>query len=194
VQAAGTARFSIGACPHHLLLDTNAPLSHAYGKMNPPLRSPAQRQALWTAFAAGKIPILESDHAPHTQVEKEDSFHQAPSGVPGVETLAPLMLAQAKAGRVALDTVVDALSANPARLIGAHDRGTLEAGKRADFAVYDLSRPVKLHADLLHAKCGWTPFAGHEAILPTHTFLAGRPVVEDGELVAQPGSARPILQ
>ena len=193
VQAAATAKFSMGACPHHLLLDTNASLTHAYGKMNPPLRSPAQRQALWSAFVAGRIPILESDHAPHTQVEKEDSFHQAPSGVPGVETLAPLMLAQVKAGKVGLDTVVNALSANPARLIGAADRGALEPGKRADFAVFDLARTVKLQPDLLHSKCGWTPFSGHDAILPTHTYLAGRPVVEDGELVAAPGSAKPIL-
>ncbi len=192
IQAATAAKFSTGVCPHHLLLDTDAPLRHAYGKMNPPLRSPAAREALWKVFAAGKIPILESDHAPHTSVEKEDNFHAAPSGVPGVETMMPLLLAQAKAGHVDLRTVVDAATVNPAALIGASDRGALEPGLRADFAVYEW-KPTKVDEDNLHSKCGWSPFDGHNAIFPSHTFLAGRAVMEEHELVAAAGSGRSIL-
>jgi dihydroorotase len=191
VAAATSARFSMGVCPHHLLLDTTVGLSHAYGKMNPPLRNPAGRKALWDAFAAGRIPILESDHAPHTSVEKEDSFHNAPSGVPGVETMVPLMLAQAN-GKLPLERVVDAVTVNPAQLLGLKDRGTLEVGMRADFAVYDLKKPTKVDSDLLHSKCGWSPYDGLKAIFPSHTFLAGNPVVQDGQLVAQPGSAGPL--
>ncbi|MEA3142941.1 MAG: dihydroorotase [Thermoplasmata archaeon] len=193
VQAATAARFSMGACPHHLLLDTTAQLSHAYGKMNPPLRSPDARKALWKLFTDGKIPILESDHAPHTQAEKEDNFHAAPSGVPGVETMLPLMLAQAKSGKVELQTVVDAVTLNPAKLLGLTDRGALEPGMRADFAVFDLKAAGKLTANALHSKCGWTPFEGHSAILPSHTYLAGHPIVQDGELVAQPGTGKSML-
>ncbi|HET6398274.1 MAG TPA: dihydroorotase [Candidatus Thermoplasmatota archaeon] len=193
VQAARAAKFSAGVCPHHLLLDTRANLSHAYGKMNPPLRSPQQREALWQAFAAGHAPILESDHAPHTKAEKEDNFHAAPSGVPGVETMAPLMLAQAAAEKVGLALVVDAMTRNPADLLGAKDRGTLDAGLRADFAVYDLRKPVPVEAGMLHSRCGWTPYEGHKAVFPAHTFLAGRPVVLDRNLVAKPGSARSLL-
>jgi dihydroorotase len=192
IAAAAAAKFSVGVCPHHLLLDTDAPLRHAYGKMNPPLRSPAARQALWKSFADGKIPILESDHAPHTSVEKEDNFHAAPSGVPGVETMVPLMLAQAKAGKVDLRTVVDAVTVNPAELLGVKDRGALEPGLRADFAVYEW-KPAKVEAKELHSKCGWTPFEGHQAIFPSHTFLAGKAVVEDRELVAAPGSGKSLL-
>lgn len=193
VQAATPSGFSMGVCPHHLLLDTDSSLTHAYGKMNPPLRSPASRQALWSLFAAGKIPILESDHAPHTKAEKEDSFHSAPSGVPGVETMVPLLLAQVQAGHVELARVVEAASMNPAKLLGATDRGELEAGMRADFAVYDLAHPTKVVAADLHSKCGWTPFAGHKAVFPSHTYLAGHPIVQEGELVAQPGTGRSIL-
>lgn len=192
IQAATAAKFSVGVCPHHLLLDTDAPLRHAYGKMNPPLRSPAARQALWKAFAAGQMPILESDHAPHTSVEKEDNFHAAPSGVPGVETMLPLMLAQAKAGKVDLKRVVDATTSAPAALLGLKDRGALEPGLRADFAVYDW-KPTKVVERDLHSKCGWSPFEGHNAIFPSHTFLAGRAVVEERELVAAPGSGRSML-
>jgi dihydroorotase len=191
VAAANSAKFSAGVCPHHLLLDTTAPLSHAYGKMNPPLRSPAARKALFDAFAAGKIPLLESDHAPHTRVEKEDSFHNAPSGVPGVETLVPLMLAQAN-GKLPLQRVVDAVTTAPAALLGLKDRGVLEAGMRADFAIYDLKKPTKVVSADLHSKCNWSPYDGLNAIFPSHTFLAGKPVVQDGQLVAQPGSAGPL--
>lgn len=191
VQAASTAGFSIGACPHHLLLDTAAGLSHAYGKMNPPLRSPTVRKALFEAFASGKIPILESDHAPHTSVEKEDNFHNAPSGVPGVETLAPLMLAQV-GGKLQLQTVVDALTVNPANLVGLKDRAALEPGLRADFAVYDLKHPTKVVSDELHSKCGWSPYDGLKACFPSHTYLLGKPVVQDGELVGAPGMGRPL--
>ncbi|MES2155355.1 MAG: dihydroorotase [bacterium] len=192
VQAATTAKFSTGVCPHHLLLDTGAPLTHAYGKMNPPLRSPTMRKALWDLFAKGKIPILESDHAPHTSVEKEDNFHAAPSGVPGVETMIPVLLAQVKAGKIPLDIVVDAATKNPAALLGLTDRGTLEAGMKADFAAYDLKAPTKVDSAHLHSKCGWSPFDGHTAIFPTHTYLAGRPVIEDGDLVAAPGSGKSL--
>ncbi|MFO1534859.1 MAG: dihydroorotase [Thermoplasmatota archaeon] len=193
VQAATAAGFSMGVCPHHLLLDTTAQLSHAYGKMNPPLRGPEVRKALWRLFADGKLPILESDHAPHTQAEKEDNFHAAPSGVPGVETTLPLMLAQAKAGKVELQTVVDAAATNPARLLGLTDRGALEPGMRADFAVFDLKAIGKLTASVLHSKCGWTPFEGHNAILPSHTFLAGHPIVQEGELLASPGTGKSMI-
>ena len=192
IQAASSAKFSVGICPHHLLLDTDVQLRHAYGKMNPPLRSPAARQALWKAFASGKVPILESDHAPHTSVEKEDNFHAAPSGVPGVETMLPLMLAQAKAGKVDLRTVVDAVTTAPAALLGITDRAALEPGLRADFAVYEW-KPTKVAAKELHSKCGWTPFEGHNAIFPSHTFLAGQAVVEERELVAALGSGRSLL-
>lgn len=193
VQAAGTAKFSMGACPHHLLLDTTAGLSHAYGKMNPPLRSPAVRKALWEAFATGKIPILESDHAPHTGVEKEDNFHNAPSGVPGVETMLPLMLAHVGA-KMPLHRIVEAVTINPAALIGIKDRGTLEPGMRADFAVYDLKKPIVVESDKLHSKCGWSPYDGLKAVFPTHTYLAGKPVVEEGELVGQPGDGKSLLK
>ncbi len=160
--------------------------------MNPPLRNAAARKALWETFASGKIPILESDHAPHTSVEKEDNFHAAPSGVPGVETMIPLMLAQVKAGKVELDVVVDAASKNPAALVGLTDRGHLDAGMRADFAVYDFKTVTKVDGNHLHSKCGWSPFDGMNAIFPTHTFLAGKPVVENGELVAAPGTGKSL--
>jgi dihydroorotase len=194
VEAAAHAKFSLGVCPHHLLLHHEGfNASHpGYGKMNPPLRSKAARDALWAMFVAGKLPVLESDHAPHTQVEKEDTFHNAPAGVPGVETMLPVLLAKAMAGDVKLATVVDAATAAPAALLGLKDRGVLAEGKRADFAVYDLEAVTAIDPAKLHSRCGWSPYSGMDAIFPTDTYLAGKPVVQDGALVAQPGSGRPV--
>ncbi len=193
VKAAELAKFSSGVCPHHLLLDTESPIEYAYAKVNPPVRSPAAREALFAAFAQGRIPILESDHAPHTKLEKEGTFHDSPSGLPGVETMIPLLLAKAQSGQVPLATVVDAATARPAALLGLADRGSLEPGLRADFAVYDLADVGGVEPSRLHSKCGWSPFAGMDAIFPSHTYLAGAAVVADGKLVAKAGSGRSLV-
>lgn len=195
VEAAKAAGFSRGACPHHLLLETSSCCSESpgHGKMNPPLRGPASRDALWAAFASGDIPLLESDHAPHTKTEKNDTFHQVPAGVPGVETMVPLLLAKATAGDVALATVVHAATAGPADLLGLKDRGALAAGMRADLAVYDLESPAPIETKALHSKCGWTPFEGMDAVFPSFVAIRGRAVVEDGKLRASPGDGRPLF-
>lgn len=196
LHAAEQGGFSRGICPHHMLLstedfaDSTAP---GFGKMNPPLRNRRGRDALHKAFTEGRIPVLESDHAPHTRAEKEGAFHQAPAGVPGVETMVPLMLAEAQKDRVGLARVVDAATAGPAALLGLTDRGTLAPGQRADLAVYDLDALRPVEAADLHSKCAWTPFEGHDAVFPTHTYLAGRPIVEDGALVAQAGAGRSLV-
>lgn len=195
VRAARSAGFSIGVCPHHLLLDTGmqfVPESHA--KMNPPLRGAQNRQALWQAFAAGQIPLVESDHAPHTPAEKQAPFHQAPAGVPGVETMLPMLLARAATGDVTLGRVVEAACHAPARLLGLDDRGRLAAGCRADVVAVDLDRVEPVQGDALHSKCRWSPFEGHEAIWPSHVWSGGRAVVADGELVGKPGQARPLVE
>ncbi len=194
VKAAIAAKFSIGSCPHHLLLShSDWTIADTLGKMNPPLRDAAQRDALFAAFAAGQVPIIESDHAPHTKGEKDDLFANAPAGVPGVETMLPLMLAQAQAGRVELSRVVDALTKAPANLLGLKDRGALEKGMQADFCVVDLDDVQPIDQKKLHSKCGWSPYHGMDAIFPTHTYLRGEAVVADGKLMAKPGNGQSLV-
>lgn len=193
-QAAAAARFSLGVCPHHLLLsheDWAQP--RGFGKMNPPLRSQERRARLWEDFTAGRIPLLESDHAPHTKTEKDDIFPNVPAGIPGVETMLPLMLARAQAGDVELATVIDAATKAPAALLGLDDRGKLEKGMRGDFAVYDLEDVQEIDPKALHSKCGWSPFGGHEAVFPTHTYLRGEAVVEDRAFVGSPGAGQSLV-
>ncbi|MGB0652004.1 MAG: amidohydrolase family protein [Thermoplasmatota archaeon] len=193
VKAAEMAGFSRGVCPQHMLLHHDMPIPHAYGKVNPPVRGPEASEALWKAYVDGRIPIVESDHAPHTKLEKQGDFNEAPAGLPGVETMVPLLLARAMAGDVDFRLVVESVTCNVAKLLGLDDRGRLAAGLRADFAVYDLDDVQSVEGAKLHSKCGWSPYEGLDAIFPTDTYLAGAPVVSEGKLVGKPGSGRSLI-
>ena len=177
------------ASPHHLFLDCKKPLK-ALGKVNPPLRSPEDRDALWKAFQAGRIDIVASDHAPHTLEEKEQRFEDAPSGLPGVATSVPLLLRQVRAERLSLERFVDATATRPAALLGV-PKGSIEVGGDADLIVVDARHAAKITRRRVRYKCGWTPFDGMEGIFPQTVYLRGERIVEDGEPVAE-GTGRPL--
>ena len=172
---------SFEATPHHLLLSTLAG-PDARWKVNPPLRPEAARSALWEEFAAGRVPILASDHAPHPAPEKEGPFARAPSGVPGVATMLPLMLEQARTGRIPLTTLLAAACDRPARWFGV-PMGRIAVGHRADLLVVDFRRHREIRARDLAASVGWSPFEGRGAVFPQHHLRAGVPIVDEGEYV-----------
>ncbi len=174
------ASFTKEVTPMHLLLDWGAPIG-PLGKINPPLRAPADREALWGAFSSGQIHTLASDHAPHTLEEKEE-FSSAPSGAPNVETMYPMMFHLVRRGRLSLQVLVDAIASRPAKLFGMKGKGALRVGNDADVAVFDPRDVVKVRGDDLHYKCGWTPFEGWEAIFPKATILRGNIIARDREL------------
>jgi dihydroorotase len=168
--------------PHHLFLDTAKPLG-ARGKVNPPLRSRADREALWDAFRRGRIDVVASDHAPHTLEEKEGPFEVAPAGVPGVATTFPLLLRRSRAGDIELPRLVSAMATRPAEILGIA-KGVLDVGREADLVVVDPRRIEPITAKRVRYKCGWTPFEGMEACFPQTVYLRGKPVIQDGEHVA----------
>lgn len=176
LRAAGV---SFEATPHHLLLNDRSGRD-AYTKVNPPLRTEADRQGLWEAFARGEVPVLASDHAPHLPSDKERPFDRAPSGVPGVETMLPLMLARVRASGLSLSTLLEAACDRPARWFG-QPHGRIAPGHRAHLLVVDFRQRTTLTAARLHAPCGWTPFEGHEAIFPREVYFRGERVVAGGE-------------
>jgi len=178
---------SIGVTPHHLLLDATVDGEHpTWYKVNPPLRAPADREALWNAVVEGRIDIFESDHAPHTLEEKEAEFAVAPSGLPGVETMYPLFLALVSQQRLDLSRVQAMLCERPAALAGL-PKGRLEVGRDADIVVVDLKDIRKVRSDRLHSRCGWTAFEGWPAVFPVAVFLRGEQLVDGTELVNSPG-------
>jgi len=171
--------FTTEVTAHHLLLDRDSE-GGAYLKVNPPLRTKEDRLALFQAFVSGRIDMLGSDHAPHTIEDKEQEFDTAPSGVPGVETTVPIMLALMKRGTLPMEVLVSAMAERPASRFGLN-KGRLEVGRDADLMVIDPRAVAPIKVKNLHSKCGWTPFEGWEAIFPHMVFVRGELVVEDGE-------------
>lgn len=169
--------------PHHLLLDSGMNLG-TRGKINPPLRSRKTRAALWEAFAQGLNDTLGSDHSPHTIDEKEEDFDAAPSGMPGVETMIPLMLKRVADRKLDLRTLSKAVSERPAEILGL-SKGRIREGYDADLMVVDLGRVVDIRADRLHSKCGWTPYEGWEAIFPEFVMIGGNEVARFGNITGE---------
>ncbi|MGB7788424.1 dihydroorotase [Methanoregula sp.] len=169
---------SVEVTPHHLFLavDRFRP-DDALGKVNPPLRSGRERKGLWTRWQ--RIDVIASDHAPHTLPEKRLPFSEAPSGIPGVETMVPLLMAEVVEKRISLQDVIAKTSTTPAALLGIPPAG-FAPGDRADFALYPKTA-VPVDPDLLHSRCGFSPFAGLPAVFPSRAILGGTVVYEEGE-------------
>ncbi|MCJ7444272.1 MAG: dihydroorotase [Methanotrichaceae archaeon] len=176
--------------PHHLLFDIKDYLKQkSFLKVNPPLRNSKDCNALWIGLRDGSIDILASDHAPHLPEEKKDDIWEAPPGVPGVETMLPLMLMAVKRNLLSLERLVDAVSTKPAYVFGLTSKGSIEVGKDADLVVVDSKRISQINADRLHSRADWTPYEGKPAIFPQMTLVRGQ-VVYDGDLQIRPGYGR----
>ena len=173
--------------PHHLLLDARQDNAlGTLGKMNPPLRKREEREALWQAFLDGRIDALASDHAPHLEEEKDAPFADAPAGVPGTETMVPLMMMHVKAGRLPIVRLVEAACSRPSEIYGL-EAGRIATGMPANLAVFDLHEVRTIRGKRLSSKCAWTPFEGREAIFPKAVFVRGQAAVEDWEATVSPG-------
>lgn len=156
-------------------------------QMNPPIRYEEDRMAVWAALKDGVVDVLGTDHAPHTLEEKSKPYPESPSGMPGVQTLVPVMLTQIHQGHLTLEKFSQLTSQNPARIFGLKNKGKLEIGYDADFTIVDLKKTKVIRDADMATKCGWTPFDGFEAKgWPTHTVLAGIVVMEDDKIVGEP--------
>ncbi|MFB6251561.1 MAG: dihydroorotase [Halobellus sp.] len=183
VDAAVAGDATCEATPHHLLLSrADATELGTYGRMNPPLRSEERRSGLWQRLVDGDIDIVATDHAPHTREQKEAGLWDAPSGVPGVETMLPLLLARAGEGELSYERVRDVTAANVASIFGLPRKGRIQEGYDADLVLVDPDEIREIHGDNLHSKCGWTPFEGRDGVFPDLTLRGGE-VVYDGEAV-----------
>ncbi len=166
--------------PHHLLLNTQMDLG-VEGKVNPPLRSKETQTDLLQAFIDGKFDFVSSDHAPHTDEDK-DEFSVAKSGIIGVETRLPLMAALVSKGILNTDIFVRTVMEKPAEVYG-FSKGKIEIGYDADFVVLDLREMQKVREDRLHSKRTVSPFDGYPAIFPKDVLVRGHRLIENYELV-----------
>ncbi len=158
-----------------------------FAQMNPPIRDARHREGLWRAVRNGIVDVIGTDHAPHTREEKARPYPQSPSGMPGVQTLIPVMLDHVNAGRLTLQRFIDLTSAGPARIYNIAGKGRIALGYDADFSVVDLKAKRTITNDWMKTKCGWTPFDGMEVIgWPKATIVRGRIVMREDELIGAP--------
>lgn len=177
------------ATPHHLFLTVKEYLNQEnFVKVNPPLRPEKDREYLWDGIQRNLIDIIASDHAPHLREEKERDYWDAPSGVPGVETMLPLMLNAVNEGMLSLKDVVVMMCENPTKIYPVHNKGYIREGYDADLTVLDMDLEKTVKNENLYTKCGWSPFNGRKLKgWPVMTFVRGRLGMKDGKVIETEG-------
>jgi dihydroorotase len=175
--------------PQHLTLagEDAYPRLGTHAQMNPPIRSGWHRDGLWHWLRQGVPDVLGSDHAPHTRAEKAGEYPNTPSGMPGVQTIVPLMLNHVAEGRLSLARLVDLMASGPQRLFGLVGKGRIAAGYDADFTVVDLKARWTIEESWLASRCGWSPFTGMQLTgRPVGTVLRGRIAMWENQLAPAP--------
>ena len=180
---------TVETTPQHLTLE--APDCYerlgSFAQMNPPIRDARHRAGLWRGIAAGVVDVLGSDHAPHTREEKAKPYPDSPSGMPGVQTMLPLMLNHVNAGNLTLERLVDLLCAGPQRLFGIAGKGRIALGYDGDLTLVDMNAKKTITHAMMANKSGWTPFDGMEVTgWPMATIIRGNIVMRDGEVQDKP--------
>jgi dihydroorotase len=185
---------SVETTPQHLTLASPQCYDElgTLAQMNPPIRDESHREGIWWGVSQGIVDILGSDHAPHTLEEKQAVFPATPSGMPGVQTLVPLMLDHVNAGRLSLERFVDLTSHGPNRVFGLAGKGRLAVGYDADLTLVDLKAQRTIDNSWIASKCGWTPFHGKSvAGWPKGTIVRGQRVMWEDEILG-PANGQPI--
>jgi dihydroorotase len=171
-------------CIHHLWFsDEDYDTKGTLIKWNPAVKTTGDREKLWTALLDDRIDVIATDHAPHLLEEKENPYTKAPSGGPLVQHALPAMLQKFKEGKIQLETIVEKMCHNPAKLFDIEKRGFVREGFFADLVEVDLNSKWEVNKSNILYKCGWSPFEG--AIFNAsvkRTFINGHLAYENGQL------------
>ncbi len=190
-QAAGRKVFA-ETCPQYLTLTQEIIEERgALAKIGPPIRSAADRDAIWAGLGDGTLQVVSSDHAAKAKDVNGDFLEQG-FGSPQMETLLPLVYdGGVNRGRISLVRLVQVLCENPARIFGLYPRkGTLATGSDADLVVFDPNREFTIHSENQHSKAGYTLYEGRTVLgWPEMSFQRGQRVLWQGQVVAGPGGA-----
>jgi len=196
------ARLYLETCPQYLVLSEKIYEREdgRYWITTPPLRTPKDCDALWQALADGVIDVVATDHCPFTIAQKDaghGQFHQTPNGIPGVETLFPLLYTHGVAeGRSSLQRLTELLAENPARIFGlAGRKGAIQIGADADFAIWQPGRAGVIRAENLHGRPDWSPYEGFRiAGSLAYTILRGQILYDGGEFTGDNVFGRHLAQ
>jgi dihydroorotase len=165
------------ACPHHFTLTEEVVRGYnTHAKMNPPLRTWEDVQAIKEGLRDGTIDVIATDHAPHATQEKQQDFTEAPFGIVGLETALPLTLGLVEEGVLSLEQAVTKLTAAPARAFGLN-KGTLAVGADADVVLVDAHERWEVDPNRFKSKSRNTPFAGWKVKGRVKTTIVGGRIV-----------------
>ena len=154
--------------------------------MNPPLRDKSHYDRLWYAVRNNYNDTIGSDHAPHLKVNKDKEYPNSPSGMPGVQTLLPVMLNHINDGKLKLDQLVKFLE-NPAKIFGIKNKGYIKKDFDADFTIVDMNKEIEIKNENIQSKCGWSPFNGFKFKgTPIATIVNGEIKMKNGEIIGDP--------
>ena len=194
ILAANRDIVSVEVTPQHLTLASPQCYEElgTFAQMNPPIRGARHRAALWKALEQGIVDVIGSDHAPHTREEKADAYPHSPSGMPGVQTLLPLMLNHMAEGKLSLARLVELTSLNAKKLFKLADKGEVAVGNHADLTFVDLNRSETITEDWVASRVGWSPFTDMRIKgWAVGTMVRGQRVMWENELLT-PATGQPI--
>ena len=158
---------------------------------SPPMKGEESRQALWEAIKRGDIDTIATDHCPFQSYEKDwgrDDFTKIPNGCAGIEHMYPYMISAANTGKIPFTKAVEICSANPAKIFGCKDKGSISIGKDADIVIYDQSIDFTITNDKMHSDCDHTIWEGITVHgYPVQTYSRGKLVYDNGEFVGEQG-------
>ena len=157
-----------------------------YAQMNPPLRGKEHYDRLWTAIKNNIVDVLGSDHAPHLKVNKDKEYPDSPSGMPGVQTIFPVMIDHVNNGKLTLNQLISLMCENPCRIFGIMNKGFIKEGFDADLTIVDMKKEVIIKDEMIASKCGWTPFNNYKVKgFPVGTIVNGILVMSDGKILVE---------
>ncbi len=158
-----------------------------YAQMNPPLRDKSHYDRLWYGVRNNFLDIIGSDHAPHLKANKEKNYPNSPSGMPGVQTLMPVMLNHVNNEKLSLKQLMDFVCENPVKIFGIKNKGFIKEGFDADFTIVDMNKKILIKNENIESKCGWSPFDNFEFKgTPVLTIVGGQIKMRDGQILGEP--------
>jgi dihydroorotase len=163
-----------------------------FAQMNPPIRKKEHYDRLWTAVKNSIVDILGSDHAPHSKEDKNKKYPASPSGMPGVQTILPIMLNHINNKKLNIEQLIKLMCENPCKIFSIKNKGYIKEGYDADLTIVDMNREQTIKHEMMATKCGWTPF--HNMTIkgfPIATIINGKTVMSDGKVVTE-SSGQPL--
>ena len=158
-----------------------------YAQMNPPIRDKSHYDRLWYAVRNNYNDTIGSDHAPHLKTNKDKKYPNSPSGMPGVQTILPVMLDHVNNKKLQLEQLMKLMCENPVKIFGIKNKGFLKENYDADITIVDLNKSIKIQNEDIQSKCGWSPFNGYSFKgSPVVTIVNGKIKMKNGKIIGDP--------